>query len=95
MTSHPPGACCYAGVKHEGTATGEMKSVGDVETYATPADTYEQHIRDAQEAEQLGYQYYFFIEHQNAPFAYVSSPSVYRLPTIGRAWDAVIGQSCL
>jgi dienelactone hydrolase len=39
MTSHPPGACCYAGVKHEGTPTGEMKSVGDVETYfAYPKD---------------------------------------------------------
>src|ERR671931_234465 len=25
----------------------------------------------------LGYGYYFFIEHQNAPFAYISSPSVY------------------
>jgi len=39
MTSHPPGACCYAGVVHEGTPTGEMKSVGDVETYfAYPKD---------------------------------------------------------
>src|SRR5437016_3753949 len=24
----------------------------------------------------------------------ISSPSVYRLPTTGRAWDAVIGRSC-
>ena len=39
MASHPPGACCYAGVKHEGTPTGELKSVGDVETYfAYPKD---------------------------------------------------------
>ena len=35
MASHPPGTCCYAGVKHEGTPTGEMKLVGDVETYFT------------------------------------------------------------
>jgi len=39
MTSNPPGSCCYAGVKHDGTASGEMKSVGDVETYfAYPED---------------------------------------------------------
>ena len=39
MASHPPGACCYAGIKHEGTPTGEMKSIGDVETYfAYPKD---------------------------------------------------------
>lgn len=39
MASHPPRSCCYAGVKHEGTASGEMKSVGDVETYfAYPED---------------------------------------------------------
>ena len=33
MTSHGPGSCCYVGVKHEGTAKGEMKSIGDVEAY--------------------------------------------------------------
>src|SRR4051812_10139322 len=41
------------------------------------ADAYQEHIKDAQLAEQLGYQYYFFIEHQNAPFACITSPSVY------------------
>ncbi|HLY66210.1 MAG TPA: LLM class flavin-dependent oxidoreductase [Chloroflexota bacterium] len=56
---------------------GIMDGFGDVETYASAADAYEQHIADAVEAEQLGYRYYFFIEHQNAPFAYISSPSVY------------------
>lgn len=35
MASHPPGECCYKGVKHEGTATGEMKNIGDVKTYFT------------------------------------------------------------
>lgn len=42
-----------------------------------PCDVYEQHIRNAQTAERLGFRYYFFIEHQNAPFAYISAPSVY------------------
>jgi luciferase-like monooxygenase len=56
---------------------GIMDGFGDVDSYATAADAYEQHICDAVSAEQLGYAYYFFIEHQNAPFAYVSAPSVY------------------
>jgi alkanesulfonate monooxygenase SsuD/methylene tetrahydromethanopterin reductase-like flavin-dependent oxidoreductase (luciferase family) len=43
----------------------------------TPADVYERHFEKAQIAEQVGYRYYFFIEHQNAPFAYISAPSVY------------------
>lgn len=39
MASHAPGNCCYTGVKHEGEATGEMRSVGEVETYfAYPKD---------------------------------------------------------
>ena len=29
MASHQPGQCCTVGVKHEGTPTGEMKSIGD------------------------------------------------------------------
>lgn len=33
MTSNPPGACCYKGVKHEGTATGEISTLGDFEIY--------------------------------------------------------------
>jgi alkanesulfonate monooxygenase SsuD/methylene tetrahydromethanopterin reductase-like flavin-dependent oxidoreductase (luciferase family) len=54
-----------------------MDGFGDVEAFASSAEAYDQHIRDAVEAEQLGYGFYFFIEHQNAPFAYISSPSVY------------------
>jgi len=56
---------------------GIMDGFGDIESYTSPADAYDQHIRDAVRAEGLGYRYYFFIEHQNAPFAYVSAPSVY------------------
>lgn len=42
-----------------------------------PGELYERHIRFAQEAEQLGYHYYYFIEHQNARFTCITSPSVY------------------
>ncbi|KAF1816716.1 dienelactone hydrolase family protein [Eremomyces bilateralis CBS 781.70] len=39
MTSHQPAQCCAVGVKHEGEAAGEVKLVGDVETYfAYPKD---------------------------------------------------------
>ena len=41
------------------------------------ADLLRRAHRDAVDAERLGYRYYFFIEHQNAPFAYISSPNVY------------------
>lgn len=33
MASHPPGKCCYQGVKHEGTATGDYCTLGDFEIY--------------------------------------------------------------
>ncbi|HZU04938.1 MAG TPA: LLM class flavin-dependent oxidoreductase [Chloroflexota bacterium] len=41
------------------------------------AEIYDQHIARAQLAERLGFRYYFFIEHQNAPFAGITAPSVY------------------
>lgn len=56
---------------------GIFDGFGESEMAGAPADVYEDHIRRAQEAERLGYRYYFFIEHQNAPFAYISAPSVY------------------
>lgn len=40
-------------------------------------DLYRDHISDAQLAERAGYKYFFFIEHQNAGFNCVSSPTVY------------------
>jgi alkanesulfonate monooxygenase SsuD/methylene tetrahydromethanopterin reductase-like flavin-dependent oxidoreductase (luciferase family) len=58
-------------------AFGVMDGFGDIARYASAADGYEQHLRDAVTAEELGYRYYFFVEHQNANFNYVSSPSVY------------------
>ncbi len=55
---------------------GIMVGFGDVETYGSAWQAYDQHIKDAVTAEALGYGYYFFIEHQNAPFAYISAPNV-------------------
>jgi hypothetical protein len=45
--------------------------------FPTVAEVYEAHLQEAQEAEQLGYRYYFFIEHQNSPVCAVTSPNVY------------------
>lgn len=33
MASNPAGQCCAVGVKHEGTAVGEIKKIGDVRAY--------------------------------------------------------------
>jgi alkanesulfonate monooxygenase SsuD/methylene tetrahydromethanopterin reductase-like flavin-dependent oxidoreductase (luciferase family) len=41
------------------------------------ADLYEEHLEDARLADRLGYEYFFFIEHQNAGFPCVSAPAVY------------------
>jgi alkanesulfonate monooxygenase SsuD/methylene tetrahydromethanopterin reductase-like flavin-dependent oxidoreductase (luciferase family) len=58
---------------------GIFDSFGPFEMQEFPAvvDVYEEHIRQAQEAEQLGYRYYFFIEHQNSPVCAVTAPNVY------------------
>ena len=39
----------------------------EMKEFPSVAEVYEAHLREAQEAEQLGYRYYFFIEHQNSP----------------------------
>jgi alkanesulfonate monooxygenase SsuD/methylene tetrahydromethanopterin reductase-like flavin-dependent oxidoreductase (luciferase family) len=44
---------------------------------AVEADVYEMQIRNAVEAERLGYKYYFTIEHQSSTMSYLSSPNVY------------------
>jgi alkanesulfonate monooxygenase SsuD/methylene tetrahydromethanopterin reductase-like flavin-dependent oxidoreductase (luciferase family) len=49
-------------------AEGEMRRTAEV---------YQEHVEDARLAETLGYEYFFFIEHQNAGFPCVSAPSVY------------------
>jgi alkanesulfonate monooxygenase SsuD/methylene tetrahydromethanopterin reductase-like flavin-dependent oxidoreductase (luciferase family) len=48
------------------------------------AAALEAHIADAQLAERVGYRYFFFIEHQNAGFFCISSPTVY-LTALARA----------
>jgi len=60
-------------------AFGIFDSFGPFEMaeFPTVAEVYEAHIREAQEAEQLGYRYYFFIEHQNSPVCSVTAPTVY------------------
>jgi alkanesulfonate monooxygenase SsuD/methylene tetrahydromethanopterin reductase-like flavin-dependent oxidoreductase (luciferase family) len=49
----------------------------EMEEFPTVVEVYEAHIREAQEAEQLGYRYYFFIEHQNSPVCAVTAPNIY------------------
>ena len=56
---------------------GIFDGFAETEMEQLPAKIYDDHIGYAKDAEQLGYKYYFFIEHQNAPFAYISSPNVY------------------
>ena len=41
------------------------------------AELYQEHLEDASRADRLGYDYFFFIEHQNAGFPCVTAPSVY------------------
>lgn len=53
-----------------------------------PADMYDAHIRFAQAAEQVGYRYYFFIEHQNSYFTCISAPNVY-LAALARETSAL------
>lgn len=43
----------------------------------TAADIYDQHLREAQLAEELGYQSYYVIEHQNPHVGQLPAPSVY------------------
>jgi alkanesulfonate monooxygenase SsuD/methylene tetrahydromethanopterin reductase-like flavin-dependent oxidoreductase (luciferase family) len=52
------------------------------------AGAYDAHIAAVQLAEQLGYGYYFFIEHQNAKYPVISSPSVY-LAAVARATSTI------
>src|SRR5438093_7950905 len=54
----------------------------------TAADVYDEHIRTAQEAEQLGYKYYFSIEHQTSTVSYLSPPNVY-LTALARNTSAI------
>lgn len=41
------------------------------------ADIYDAHIRTAVQAEAMGFEYYFTIEHQSSTMSYLSSPNLY------------------
>ena len=56
--------------------------------YPTAADVYDEHVRIAQEAEQLGYKYYFSIEHQTSAVSYLSAPNIY-LTALARATSTI------
>jgi alkanesulfonate monooxygenase SsuD/methylene tetrahydromethanopterin reductase-like flavin-dependent oxidoreductase (luciferase family) len=52
-------------------------AVYEMATAPVAADVYERHIREVQMAEDLGYKYYFIIEHQNSHVGQITAPSVY------------------
>lgn len=56
--------------------------------FPVAADVYDQHLQMAQEAEQLGYKYYFSIEHQTSKLSYLSSPNIY-LTALARATSTI------
>jgi alkanesulfonate monooxygenase SsuD/methylene tetrahydromethanopterin reductase-like flavin-dependent oxidoreductase (luciferase family) len=60
----------------------------DAEDPMVTAQDYEDHLGDAQLAERLDYTYFFFIEHQNAGFPCISSPTVY-LAALARATSRI------
>jgi hypothetical protein len=33
MASNPPGKCCFQAVKHEGSSSGEIIKIGEIEAY--------------------------------------------------------------
>ena len=56
--------------------------------FPVAADVYDSHLRGAQEAEQMGYKYYFSIEHQTSSVSYLSAPSVY-LTALARGTSSI------
>lgn len=63
-------------------------AVIDDDDPSVTAQNYEDHLGDARLAEDLAYRYFFFIEHQNAGFPCISSPSVY-LAALARATSRI------
>jgi alkanesulfonate monooxygenase SsuD/methylene tetrahydromethanopterin reductase-like flavin-dependent oxidoreductase (luciferase family) len=59
---------------------------------ARPAEIYEEHIREAQLAEELGYQSYYIIEHQNSHVGQITSPTVYQSYYIIEHQNSHVGQ---
>jgi hypothetical protein len=38
MASNPPGKCCFKGVKHEGSSSGKIIKIGEIEAYVQYPD---------------------------------------------------------
>ena len=55
------------------------------------ADVYDEHIRQAQLLEELGFHSYWTIEHQNAPTGKITSPSVYLTAVAGHTSTLRVG----
>jgi len=49
----------------------------DIEAAREPVDAYEQHLREVELAEKVGFKYHFVIEHQNSYVGQCTSPPVY------------------
>jgi len=49
----------------------------DIEAAPEPVDAYEQHLREVELAEKVGFKYHFVIEHQNSYVGQCTSPPVY------------------
>jgi alkanesulfonate monooxygenase SsuD/methylene tetrahydromethanopterin reductase-like flavin-dependent oxidoreductase (luciferase family) len=78
----PPVRTTLNGVKFSGQEMSLVFGVFDTFSHAEgelrrTADLYDEHLGDARLADRLGYQYFFFIEHQNAGFPCVSAPFAY------------------
>jgi alkanesulfonate monooxygenase SsuD/methylene tetrahydromethanopterin reductase-like flavin-dependent oxidoreductase (luciferase family) len=54
----------------------------------TMADVYDAHIQLAQRLEELGWDHYFVIEHQNSPVGRITAPTVY-LTAVARATSTI------
>jgi len=49
----------------------------EMDSSPVAADVYDEHIREVQRGEEIGYGYYFTIEHQNSHVGQITSPSVF------------------
>ena len=60
----------------------------DIERAGSAADAYEDHIRQARMMDDLGYGYYWIIEHQSSYIGAITAPSVF-LTAVARATECI------
>jgi hypothetical protein len=60
----------------------------EVEQWPSPADAYDDHIRQVQLMEQVGFKYYWTIEHQSSYVGAITGPTVY-LTAVARATQRI------